>query len=41
MDSTLEKIVEDRYFNNIFYAVLWHYNENKNHFDLQSNILFY
>lgn len=36
MDSTLEKIVEDRYFNNIFYAVLRYYNENKNHLDLHT-----
>lgn len=36
MDSTLEKIVENRYFNNIFYAVLRYYNENKNHLDLHT-----
>lgn len=34
MDSTLEKIVEERYFNIIYYAVLRYYDENKNHFDL-------
>lgn len=36
MDSTLEKIVKDRYFDDIFYAVLRYYNENKNHFDLHT-----